>query len=299
MPELPEVETTVRGLQKTIIGKKITDLWSDLPKIDHIQKETIKNLSYFKIFKKKILGTTVKKVERRAKNILIHLSNEETIIIHLKMTGHLLYGKYIQKNNTWTPKEDGPLKDPYNRFIHVVFYFSDKNHLVFCDTRKFGTVALVSTGESHTKKLKLLGPEPFDKNLTLDIFINRFNKYGNKKIKTALMNQEIISGIGNIYSDEILWRTEINPEKKVVEVTKKEFSKIYEVMKIILSKGIDFGGDSMSDYRNVHGEKGNFQYHHMAYRKTGSKCGKNKCTGVILRKVVDGRSAHYCSIHQK
>jgi formamidopyrimidine-DNA glycosylase len=137
MPELPEVQTTVSGLQKTIVGLAILDVWSDLgvrnQSIPHF-KETFKNLSFFEKFKKEIKGQKVVSVSRRAKNILIHLKNKRTILIHMKMTGHLLYGTYTydKKKNMWHPAEtekNNALRDPFNKFIHAVFALSNKKHL--------------------------------------------------------------------------------------------------------------------------------------------------------------------------
>lgn len=299
MPELPEVETTVRGLKKTIVGLTIKDVWTDLNTKDRRQKESIANPKFFTIFKKEILNKKVLSVERRAKNILINISGNKTILIHLKMTGHLLYGKYKFNKNKWTPASEGPLNDPYNRFTHLVFTFKNGKHLAFSDARKFGKVTLLDTSIAHeTKHLNNIGPEPLEKNFTLEKLKERLNKKQNGKIKTVLMDQSIIAGIGNIYSDEILWQVGINPERKVSQINEKENKLIFKAIKETLKKGIDFGGDSMSDYRNIDGLRGKFQMHHEAYRRTGEKCRKPSCKGIIQRKIVNGRSAHFCSIHQ-
>ncbi|KKR43196.1 MAG: Formamidopyrimidine-DNA glycosylase [Parcubacteria group bacterium GW2011_GWF1_40_6] len=113
------------------------------------------------------------------------------------------------------------------------------------------------------------------------------------------MDQSVIAGIGNIYSDEILWRTGVHPERKVSSLKGTEIKLIFKAIKETLTKGIDFGGDSMSDYRNIHGLPGKFQLHHEVYRRTGEKCNKRSCAGIIKRKIVNGRSAHFCSVHQK
>lgn len=113
------------------------------------------------------------------------------------------------------------------------------------------------------------------------------------------MDQSVIAGIGNIYSDEILWRVGVHPGRKVSKIKEKEMKLIFKGIKEVLAKGIDFGGDSMSDYRNIHGLPGKFQLHHKAYQKTGEKCGKKDCHGIIMRKVINGRSAHFCSVHQQ
>jgi formamidopyrimidine-DNA glycosylase len=311
MPELPEVETTTQGLRRTILGLKIKDVWSDLSTKDKRQAGAIANPKYFKTFRKEIVGKKIISVERRAKNILINISGGKTILVHMKMTGHLLYGKYHpsqtlpfarggRRVRSWVPVEHGPLEDPYNRFIHVVFVFSNGKHLAFSDARKFGKITLLDTKVAHdSKHLNNIGPEPLHKNFDLDKLKERLNKKPNGKIKTVLTDQSIIAGIGNIYSDEILWRAGIHPERKVSSLKEKELKLIFKAIKETLAKGIDFGGDSMSDYRNIHGLQGKFQLHHEAYRRTGEKCRKRGCKGIIERKMINGRSAHFCSVHQK
>lgn len=306
MPELPEVTTTVNGLKKVLTGLSFSDVWTDIAKKNQIItqfKNTIKEESFFIKFKKEVIGQKVILVERRAKNILINLSNDKTILIHLKMTGHLLYGKYVydKKSNKWQPdeKEIESLKDPYNRFVHVVFSLSNGKHLAFSDSRKFGKVTLLDTKEAHeTKHLKDLGLEPLDKNFTFEKFKELLLKKSHKKIKTVLMDQSLIVGIGNIYSDEILWSSGIHPESIVGKLNNTEFKTLFKNSIDILHKGIDFGGDSMSDYRNIYGEKGDFQNHHNVYRRNKEPCKKRGCKGTIQRIVIDGRSAHFCPLHQ-
>lgn len=283
MPELPEVETTKRGLQKTVLGLKIVDVWTDLATKDKRKKDTVASPNFFPVFKKEILNTKILSVERRAKNILINLNSKKTILIHMKMTGYLFYGK-----------------DPKIKFAHVIFTLSNKKFLVFSDMRKFGKITILDTATAHdSKHLNTAGPEPLDKKFTLEILKEQLNKKRAGKIKTVLMNQSIIAGIGNIYSDEILWRAGVHPERKVSEIKEKELVLIFRAIKETLKKGIDFGGDSMSDYKNIYGLPGKFQLHHEAYRRTGEKCRKSGCKGTIKRKMINGRSAHFCSVHQK
>ncbi len=222
MPELPEVQTTVDGLNKTIAGKTIKDVWSDyFLRTKNKRKDTIKNKKYFEHFRKEILNQKVKDVERRGKNILIHLTNNRTVLVHMKMTGHFLYGNYVWKNNIWK-SEEKYLSDPFNRFIHLVFTFSNNKHLAFSDMRKFAKVTLFETDKmSDVIDLVNLGPEPIP-NLSLQIFKKQLSKKPNGKIKTALMDQTIIAGIGNIYSDEILWTAEIHPERKISSLKDEE-----------------------------------------------------------------------------
>jgi len=281
MPELPEVETTVRGLQKEVVGLRILNVWTDLNTKDKRKVDTISNPKYFSIFKKEIKGGKIISVKRRAKNILINLSGDKNILIHLKMTGYLFVGK-----------------DPNIRFKHVIFTLSGKKFLVLSDIRKFGKITLFKTDET-TRHLNNLGPEPLDKNFDLKKFKERLLKKRSGKIKTVLMDQSIVVGIGNIYSDEILWRSGVKSTRKIQTLKEKELKLIFKAIKELLKKGIDFGGDSMSDYRNIYGLPGKFQLHHMAYRRTGEKCKKKGCPGVIMREIINNRSAHFCSQHQK
>ncbi|MES3006095.1 MAG: DNA-formamidopyrimidine glycosylase [Patescibacteria group bacterium] len=308
MPELPEVQTTVDGIKRVAIGKKIVDVWTDYNSPFHAQKDNIKNPDFFKRFRKKVIGAKIINSTRRAKNILIHLSNEQTILLHMKMTGHVMFGKYeFDKKKTrdaWTPSEKNKhykaLADPFNKWIHFVLTLSDGNHLVLSDMRKFGKVTLIPTGVlEQSPDLKLIGPEPLDPQFTLKIFKERINKKPNGKIKTVLMDQSLIAGIGNIYSDEVLWRTGIHPEERVSNIPEKNFKTMLVAIKKTLRKGIDFGGDSMSDYRNIDGERGKFQEYHQAYRRTHESCNKPGCGGSITRKIIGGRSAHFCNEHQK
>lgn len=294
MPELPEVQTTVLGLRKYVIGKKITNIWTEYKSDYHKGKDNIKDKGFFEFFKQHVIGTKIIGAERKAKNILIRLSNNHTILIHMKMTGHLMYGEY-SFNKTWKPIKEGPLCDPFNRFIRLVFTLSNKHHLVLCDMRKFAKVTIFKSS-TH---LENIGPEPLDKNFTFSLFKKQIQKKPRGKIKTVLMDQSIIAGIGNIYSDEALWRSDIHPESITTNIPDDKLKKLYSAIKKVLNDGIDFGGDSMSDYRNILGERGKFQEKHRAYRKTKTICSKKGCGGIIERKIVGTRSAHFCSKHQK
>jgi formamidopyrimidine-DNA glycosylase len=308
MPELPEVQTTVQGLHETVIGKTITSLWSDLPTKNHVRKNEIKNLAFWNDFQKKVHGATIVSVERRGKNILIHLGNSYTLLIHMKMTGHLMVGNYRPGRKTdgktehdwkwWGDTEH--LQDPFNRFIHFVATFSDGTSLAFCDARKFGTVTVVPTKNIHeSSHLKNLGPDAVMDTITLELFISRLMKRSKKAIKTVLLDQTLITGIGNIYSDEMLWLAGIHPKRTPQSLSHTEWKKLWQSMRPVLEQGINFGGDSTSDYRNVFGKAGEFHHAHNAYRKTGKPCTKKSCKGKIERIVQDGRSAHFCNIHQQ
>lgn len=302
MPELPEVETTASILNKLVKGKSIIDVWTDYKSSYHSGKDNIKDPAFFKKFKKEIVEKKIIKVFRRAKNVLLDIEGEKTILIHMKMTGHLLYGdfEFDKKKNTWAPKDkNGLLADPFNRFIHLVFTLNNGAQIAFSDMRKFATVTLIPDKESLKNKFEKTGPEPLEKEFDWRALRARLSRFPNGLIKTVLMNHEVVAGIGNIYSDEILWASGIHPERKVENIKDSELKKMLPWIKTLLLKGIDFGGDSMSDYRNPYGEKGKFQHEHNAYRKTGKTCTKRGCKGIIRRKVIGQRSAHFCEVHQQ
>lgn len=303
MPELPEVQTTVSGLSRVIIGKTIKEIWSDFHiNTAHGERKNIKNKKYFDNFKKLLIGSRIKSIERRGKHIIINLSNSNSIIVHMKMTGHLMVGRYKKLGSVWLPVEDGPLKDPYNKFIHLVISLSDGKHLVLSDMRKFASVCVVKTDgiDKHPGILEL-GPDPL-KITDPKQFRDGIKSKRNWPIKAVLMNQEVLAGIGNIYSDEILWTSSVHPLSRSNKIPDKVIDLIFKNSKIILKKSISLGGDSMSDYRNVFGERGGFQNIHKVYRKIGTRCTNNNCknkiSAIIKRIVVKGRSAHFCPIHQ-
>lgn len=302
MPELPEVQTTVNGLRKTIIGRRIVAIWSDYNSAYHKGADNIKDRKYFAMFERATNKSKVISADRRAKNILINLDNKKTILIHMKMTGHLLFGKYEydSRHNKWSPIEPQSLKDPFNRHIHFVLTFDNGSNLALCDSRKFAKVTLLDTDKAHSSDhLDSIGPEPLTKTFTFDRFIDRLNKRPDGKIKQVIMDQSVIAGIGNIYADEALWRASIHPLEKVSNISPDKARGLFRAIKEVLRRGIDFGGDSMSDYRNIHGERGKFQDKHCAYRRTGMKCLKKGCTGTMRRTIVGTRSAHYCDKHQR
>lgn len=310
MPELPEVHTTVTGLQKAITGLTITDIWSDMWSESNLAKNTIKDRSYFPYLTKYALQSKIIGVRRRAKYILIDLDNGFTLIIHMKMTGHLMHGVYEhnKKSNgkewSWLPIDTNEaLRDPYNRHIHVVFTLIDKkkniSHLAFCDSRKFGTIVIEKTSTLSHERLSHLGPEPLEDSFTIKEFTQRLLKSPTRSLKTVLMDQSIIAGIGNIYSDEMLHASHILPTRTSRSLTNTELHLLFSSMKNVLRKGIDFGGDSMSDYRNIEGKRGTFQEKHLVYLRTKQPCKTKDCKGVIIKEKINGRSAHYCKECQK
>jgi len=292
MPELPEVETIVRELNKEVLGRTFSDVWADFPKM-------IKRPKSFDEFRKEIKGKKILNIGRRGKNILFDLSENKTLLIHQKLTGHLLLGKWQFLNGNWQSLIPGPLsEDPMNKFLHLIFWLDNKRQLALSDLRKFAKVELWNKEElEKSEEMKSLGPEPLEKDFSFEKFKDVLTKKKKGKIKQVLMDQEVIAGIGNIYSDEILWQAKVHPFKDVSKLKEDEFKKIYQAIKEILPKAIELGGESISDFRRISGERGYFDKERKAYRREGEKC--SRCGTIIKRIKIGGRSAHFCSKCQK
>jgi len=290
MPELPEVETIVKDLNTKVLGRTFVDIWTDFKKV-------IKKPKNFEDFKKKVKNKKIQKIWRRGKNIIFELSGGLSLLIHQKMTGHLLVGNWQLVTGKWKPTKKGPLEDPMNRFLHLVFEIDDGKQLALSDLRKFAKVELWNSDElRESEGFKKLGFEPLDKNFTFEKFKEILSgKRG--KIKQVLMDQTVITGIGNIYSDEILWEAKIHPFKNISSFKNEELKKIYQAIHKILKKAIKLRGTSISDFRDIKGKPGFYKKARKVYRREGEKC--SYCRTKIKRVKLGGRSAHFCPLCQK
>jgi formamidopyrimidine-DNA glycosylase len=288
MPELPEVETTVRGLKTKVLNRAFVDVWTDWEKI-------IKKPRFFKDFKKEIKNKKIIKIWRRAKNVIFDLSENRSLLVHQKMTGHLLVGRWVKNGVIWILEKDGPLNDPYNRFIHVIFFLDNGDMVALSDVRKFAKIELWKTQELE-KELEKIGPEPSEKNFTFEKFKEILKNKGGK-VKQVLMDPAVIAGIGNIYASEALWQAKINPVKNVAKLSEKELKLLYKSIIKVLSLGVELGGESFSDYRKPDGSKGNFDMERKVYKREGQKC--HRCGDKIRRIVVATRGTFYCPHCQK
>ena len=289
MPELPEVQTIVSDLNKKIIGYTIVDFWSDWPKA--IKNKTLVN------FKKEIRGRKILGVRRIGKNIFIDLSNRKTLYIHLKMTGHLLV-----KSKNYELKTKHYFDDKVNQYIHHIWTLRTENKelrtIEFSDVRKFAKIVLDDTKKiSELKEIKKLGIDAMSSEFTFKKFEEILNRKKNKSIGLVLMEQELISGIGNIYRSEILYAAGVLPQRKIESLLKNERTKIYRAIFVVLRKAIKLRGTSDSDYRDTNGAPGNFQKVLKVYRKTGKKC--QKCATIIKKSTLGQRSIFYCPKCQK
>jgi len=271
MPELPEVETIKRQLNTKIKGEKIERVEVRLKKF--VKYPLVK-------FKKLVTGAEIKNVTRRAKLLIIELSNNYYLIIHLKLTGQLIFN------------------GQENKHTHLIYYFRDGGYLIHNDLRQFGFVKVISKKElSDFFEKEKFGPEPLDKKFTLDLFRKILDRRKKSKIKPLLMDPKFIAGIGNIYSDEILFHAKVLPWRKVETLKPIEIKRIYSEIKRILALAIKKRGSSNRDYFDTNGQKGNFVPSIKVYQRTGQSC--DKCKTKVKRIKIGSRSAHYCPKCQK
>ena len=309
MPELPEVQTIVNDLNKKVRGLAITDVWTDWPKYFKRSK------GGFDGFKKEIKNKKILKVWRLGKNIIFDLSDNKKMLIHQKMTGHLLIGTWNMEHGTWVPKEKGLLTERVNGYIHVMFWLSGTSGkvgankmLALSDLRKFAKVLVVDEKDfKNLEDVKNIGPDPLKPSFQFKEFKNLITKKRGV-IKKVLMDQNVISGIGNIYADDILFMAKIHPLRKVEKLSDGELKAIFEATKRILKKAVKLRGTSTSDYRDTSGKKGDYGNVRLTYQREGEKCPRlrqgfggqaRKCSGVIKRIKIGGRSAHFCPNCQK
>lgn len=283
MPELPEVQTIINDLNEKIAGDTITGFWTDWAK-------TIKGLSAGN-FEKQIKNKKILKVRRIGKNIFIDLSGGKTIYIHLKMTGHLL----VKNENIKTNKY---FSERVNQYIHHIWRLKSGRTLEFSDLRKFGKIMLVDTENvKNLKEIKELGIDALDKEFTLEKFQELLSKKPKTPIGIFLMDQNLLSGIGNIYRSEILFEAGASPWRKNKDVSLDEKRKIYQAIGKVLEKAIKLRGTSDSDYRDTSGAPGGFQKVLKVYNRKGEVC--KKCGGKVKREKLGGRSVFFCEKCQK
>ena len=283
------METVVRDLKKRVVGRRILDVWTDWPKY-------FKGLSLAQ-FKKHVVEKKILGVTRRGKNILIEISSGHLILVHLKMTGHLLSGSWKLDVGRWMPEgESKEMRDPKNGFIRLILFLDSKQYpmLALSDMRRFAKVLCGPKDKIlNLPDLKDLGPETLE--ITYKDFRELFkNKKG--KIKQVLMDQKFVVGIGNIYSDEILYTAEIHPLSRVEKLKEPQIKVLYSAMKKILEKGIKMRGTSSDDFRDTYGKKGNYGSVILTYQRHGEMCAKGH---LIHRIKVGQRSAHFCPTCQR
>ena len=283
MPELPEVEIVKRSLLKTVNKAKIIDI-----KINN------KNLRYKipKLFRTKLINKRILKISRKAKYIVFHFK-EFILLSHLGMTGKFLIKKI--KNNQMYKTSFYYDLNILHKHNHIYFILNNGIVLIYNDVRRFGFFKLYESKTiSNIPFLNKLGAEPLSKIFNF-IYFKKFIHNKNCNIKTLLMNQEFVSGLGNIYVNEVLFITKINPLKLCKELKKYEIRNLIVNIKRVLKFAIFKGGSSIRDFKNIEGKSGNFQQFFRVYGREGKECSRISCNGVIKKNIICGRSSFYCN----
>lgn len=305
MPELPEVETIKLGLQKRLVGKTL-------------KKIQILSAKSFIGNPNKVEGGRVGDIWRRAKMLGIELDNKDsghgsttltagarmTLLFHLKMSGQLIYedgnpstslraGRFIGGH----PTEDmvGPMPNTHTR---VIFSFSDGSHLYFNDQRKFGWIKISEKGKVQSEKSLInLGPEPLEKEFTWEVLKQNLLKHKSMPVKVALMDQSVVSGVGNIYSNEACFAAKLDPRKKVGELEDREFKAIHKGVIRVIKEGIKFGGSTRAHFVDSEGHKGYFLDYAYVYGRDKHPC--KVCKTEIRKIQLGGRGTYFCPQCQK
>ena len=267
MPELPEVETVRRGLEKLILGKKITTIDIRYPKMIKTDLDQ---------FQKELPGQVVKSMGRRGKYLLFYLT-DKVLISHLRMEGKYFYY---------------PDQVPERKHAHVLIHFEDGGTLVYEDVRKFGTMELLAPELLDSYFIsKKLGPEPSEQDFDLESLKLALKK-SKKPIKPHLLDQTLVAGLGNIYVDEVLWRAKVHPSRTSNSLTTQEARKVHDETINVLGQAVEKGGSTIRTYTNAFGEDGTMQELHQVYDKAGQAC--SRCGTSIEKIQLGGRGTHFC-----
>lgn len=269
MPELPEVETILQTLREKLAGLSFTAVRILQPGVIHTPAADQ--------FEKMISGAKILKLSRRGKYLLFHLSKGLTLVIHLRMTGRLLYHA---------------AGEPAPEYTHVIFYLDNGDEMRFADMRRFGRLWLVP--ESKLVELagfKSLGIEPLDQMFTSDFLIKEMRRR-HTRIKPLLLDQSFIAGLGNIYADEALYRAGINPEQSCNTLAPRDITRLFHAIRTVLQDGIKYKGTTVRDYVDADGREGSYQDLLKVYKKAGQPC--PRCGKPIEKKKIGGRGSYYC-----
>jgi formamidopyrimidine-DNA glycosylase len=318
MPELPEVETVKRGLEQLIISKVIKSATSDSLK-------SFPNASAD--VEKFLIGAKILAVRRRAKVLMIDLDNAYSLMIHLKMTGQLVFvgrvspfssrdtlavknGSLERQRTTWEAEgmagsvkgeerfgaghpSDSLIGKLPDRSTRVIITFDDNSHLYFNDQRKFGWVKLLPSIEiPNIDFMKKVGPEPLEADFTAQEFAGRFTRRAKTSIKAALLDQTVVAGVGNIYADESLWGAKIHPNHLVGSITADEFHRLYDELRSVMNLAIEKGGSTDKNYVNAEGKRGSYMDFARVFRREGKPC--PRCGTTIIKFKTAGRGTHIC-----
>lgn len=301
MPELPEVETVRRGLSRLLPDKQIVAVDFDWPKSFPNAPADVEQF---------VIGSKITDVKRRAKVLTIELSTNYSLVIHLKMTGQLVFVGGVDKltANSRQPSagqrfgaghpNDSLVGELPDKSTRVTLKFNDGSHLFFNDQRKFGWMRLIPTPEvQNLDFFKKVGPEPLSPDFTWQIFRDRCNRRKNSNVKAVILDQTVLAGIGNIYADESLWGAKIHPSTLVRDISSNKFHKLYDEIVFVLNMAIEKGGSTNRNYVNAEGKKGSYMDFARVFRREGQSC--PRCKSTIDKIRVAGRGTHICPHCQK
>lgn len=287
MPELPEVETVRIGLSSLLVGHAIEQAEFDTPKSFPNAPADVKRF---------LIGAKVVTIARRGKALLIELDTKYSLVVHLKMTGQLVY---VGRERFGAGHPTSSLVDQLpDRSTRVTLKLDNQAHLYFNDQRKFGWMRLISTAEvPNIDFFKKLGPEPLAADFTAKDFRERLAKRPNTNIKAALLDQTVIAGVGNIYADESLWGAKIHPKTLVKNLSAQKLNKLFEELVYVLKLSIEKGGSTDKNYVNAEGKRGSYMSFARVFRREGKPC--PRCGTTIIKTRVAGRGTHLCPVCQK
>ncbi len=289
MPELPEVETIKRGLEKGLVGQTISDIKIDWAKSFHSSAKEIQS---------HVIGSKIDGIDRRAKVLIIHLSGTYSLLIHLKMTGQLVWVKASGERSVGGHPSPSMVHELPDKSTRVIFEFKSGDKLFFNDQRKFGWIKLVESSMVYRDPLiKRLGPEPLSKDFTLDGFAKIIKRRPKSPIKPLILDQSTVSGVGNIYADESLHLAKIHPLRLAGSLTPAEIKRLHQAIIDIIKLGIKHGGSSVRNYVNHMGGKGDYLDLARVFRRQGQPC--PVCGTEIKKTRVAGRGTHFCPKCQK
>lgn len=283
MPELPEVETVRRGLEKFIVGLTVASTTHDTPKSFPNAEADVNEF---------LINATIISVHRRAKVLMIELSTKYSIVIHLKMTGQLVYVNNVERFGAGHPNGSliGQLPDKSTR---VTITFTDKSSLYFNDQRKFGWFRLMPTAEIvNLDFFKKVGPEPLNAEFTWQELHTRLQRRKNTSIKAAILDQTVLAGIGNIYADESLWGAKIHPATLVKNVPSSKIKLLFTAIQAVLTQSIAEGGSSDRNYVDAAGNRGQYLNFANVFRREGQPC--TRCGTLLIKTRVATRGTHTC-----
>ena len=287
MPELPEVEIVKQSLEKNVENKQIKRVVVNNPNL---------RFTLSKDFSSKIKFSKIQHVKRFSKYILLYLDNKSILVLHLGMSGTVHIIKAGRKNNFTNTSFYSSASLP-KKHNHILISF-DKLKIIYNDPRRFGFFRIIENNEKLKQFFKNYGPEPFDKKFNIQ-YLKKSLKNKTKNIKNYLLDQKFVSGIGNIYANEILYFCKINPFEQSKNLNKRDYKNIIFYSKKVLKNAIKKGGSSIQNFTNTQGNKGSFQDNFKVYQRDKLNCLRKDCNGKIEKKTISNRSVFYCDKCQK